>query len=126
MTNYEIGYGRPPRHTRYRKGESGNPRGRRPGRKNHKTELLEELSARVPITEHGRRRQVSMQTLIIKRMVADAAKGQPKAREQVLKLVDRIEGSESGNQDAASAQEDAEILARFKARLIEEIKAQDV
>jgi hypothetical protein len=58
-------------------------------------------------------------------MVADAAKGQPKAREQVLRLVDRIEGSENGNQDAASAQEDAEILARFKARLIEEIKAQD-
>jgi hypothetical protein len=30
--SYDIGYGKPPRHTQFRKGQSGNPGGRRPHR----------------------------------------------------------------------------------------------
>lgn len=29
--DYEVGYGRPPVHTRFQKGQSGNPAGRKPG-----------------------------------------------------------------------------------------------
>ena len=32
-TGDEIGYAKPPRNTRFRKGRSGNPKGRPPGRK---------------------------------------------------------------------------------------------
>ena len=42
--DYEVGYGKPPRHTRFTKGRSGNPRGRSPGAKNLKTLLSEALS----------------------------------------------------------------------------------
>ena len=43
MTN-AVGYKKPPKHKRWRKGESGNPTGRRKGQRNLKTDLLEELS----------------------------------------------------------------------------------
>ena len=44
---YEVGYGKPPKHTRFQPGQSGNPRGRPKGTKNLKTDLEEELSERV-------------------------------------------------------------------------------
>ena len=43
--DYEVGYGKPPRHTWFKKGQSGNPRGRPCGSKNLKTLLSEALRA---------------------------------------------------------------------------------
>ncbi len=40
---YDVGYRKPPKHTRFKPGQSGNPRGRPKGTKNLKTDLIEEL-----------------------------------------------------------------------------------
>jgi uncharacterized protein DUF5681 len=123
--HYDVGYKNPPRHTRFKKGQSGNPRGKTKGRKNLKTEILEELGERVIVSENGRQRALPKQTVIVKRMVADAVQGDGKAREQLLRLIGQIDAMEGGRQSSSpAAAEDAEIMARFKARLIEEIKAQ--
>jgi hypothetical protein len=93
--------------------------------RNLKTELLEELGERVIVTENGRHRALPKQTVMVKRMVADAVQGDAKAREQLLKLIGQIDAVEGSRQSSSPASaEDAEIMARFKARLIEEIKAQ--
>ena len=42
--DYEVGYGKPPRHTRFKRGRSGNPRGRHPGSRNLSTVLSEALN----------------------------------------------------------------------------------
>jgi hypothetical protein len=44
--DYEVGYGKPPRETRFAKGQSGNPRGRPSGAKNFATLLREALTSR--------------------------------------------------------------------------------
>ena len=56
-TDYKVGYKRPPLHTRFRKGQSGNPRGRPRGSKNFSTLLTEALNEPVVVTEDGRRRK---------------------------------------------------------------------
>jgi len=95
------------------------------GRENYRAEFLKELGERVTVTENGRRRKLSKQTLTIKRMVADAIKGDAKARDHLLRLIGQIDAFDAGTELATpTAAEDAEIMARFKARLIEEIKAQ--
>ena len=90
--DYEVGYGRPPKATRFQPGVGGNPRGRPKGRKNLKTELFDELGRKTAVDEKGgRRRLMSHQTIIVKRLVARAAKGDGRAVEQVLRLIEQIE-----------------------------------
>src|ERR1700723_811818 len=81
---YEIGYRRTPIDTRFRKGHSGNPKGKAPGHMNFKTELLSVLSERVGATDNGVRRLLPRQTIILRQLVNDAAKGDARAREQLF------------------------------------------
>ncbi len=122
---YTVGYKKPPQNGRFRKGQSGNPRGRAKGRKNYRTEFLEELAEKVAVTENGRQRKLSKQTLFIKRMVADAIKGDARARDQLLQFISQVDALDVGSEPTPTTAEDAEIMARFKARLIEEIRAQN-
>ena len=54
-----VGYGRPPVHTRFKPGQSGNPKGRRKGQRNLHTVLTEALNQRITIREGDRTRSVT-------------------------------------------------------------------
>lgn len=82
---YEIGYRRPPPSGQFKKGSSGNPKGRPKGSKNFMTLLEQELSQPVVVNEGGRRKTVTRLQAMVKRMVGAALQGEPKA---VLTLVD--------------------------------------
>lgn len=56
--NYEVGYKKPPKHTRFKKGQSGNPKGKRKGTPDMKTVLREVLTSKVSMTLNGRKRDV--------------------------------------------------------------------
>jgi hypothetical protein len=71
----EVGYGRPLRHTRFKKGQSGNPKGRPGSAKNLSTLLCEALNERVIIAENGGRREISKRQAVIKQIVNQSAKG---------------------------------------------------
>ena len=74
-TDYEVGYGKPPQHTRFQPGRSGNSRGRPKGTKNLKTDLMEELSEKILVREGEQSRRVSKQRAMVKTLMAHTLKG---------------------------------------------------
>jgi hypothetical protein len=76
---FQVGYRKPPKHTQFRKGTSGNPKGRGKGVRNFATEIEEDLNSSVPVTENGKHKRYTKRKAIAKRLVAKAATGDPKA-----------------------------------------------
>jgi hypothetical protein len=73
VANERLGYGRPPMTTRFRPGQSGNPRGRPKGARNLGTVVAAALSERVAINENGRRRRITKLEAAVKQLVNRAA-----------------------------------------------------
>ncbi len=73
--DYDVGYGRPPEHTRFQKGQSGNPKGRPKGRKNMATIMKEVLASRVVIKQNGQKRRVAFSEAFVHRLVGKALEG---------------------------------------------------
>jgi hypothetical protein len=121
----EVGYGKPPRHTQFKPGQSGNPKGRPKGTKNLKTDLMEELSEKIVIHEGERTQRVSKQRAIVKSLVNRTLKGDARASNLLFPMVQRLD--ESGETDNAGSEplngEESEILNEYKERVKREIRA---
>jgi DNA-binding PucR family transcriptional regulator len=113
---YDVGYGKPPTAGQFKKGKSGNPKGRRKGARNLKTDLLEELHDRIPISERGRRKTFTKQQVLLKRLMNEGISGNFKASALLLQLSMQFE--RAGDFVPATtplSSEDEEILQRYAA-----------
>ena len=72
---YEIGYRKPPKHSRFKKGESGNPRGKSRGTKNSATLLKQSLLASVLVKQNGHETKTTKLRVIVTRLIHQAMKG---------------------------------------------------
>ena len=116
--DHPVGYARPPRHSRFIKGQSGNPRGRPPGAKNMKTLLTKALNELVKVTDHDGRRKVSKREAIVTQLVNRSAKADFKAIQILLGLIRDIEGETDPHPSERSLTEaDQQIIERMRARL---------
>lgn len=88
---YKTGYCQPPLNTRFREGQSGNPKGRPKGSRSFATILKRALGERVVINEGGRRKTVTKLEAAVKQVCNKAASGDPGAARQLFTLVQIIE-----------------------------------
>ena len=106
MTNtslkYEVGYAKPPQNTRFKKGKSGNPGGRKKGSKNKITPAHEEKLQAILLTEAYRKIKVndgnkqvsmSMAEAIIRSLAVTAAKGQARSQKIFIEMLTHTERS---------------------------------
>lgn len=82
--NYEIGYGKPPKDTRFKKGQSGNPKGRPKRSRNLTTLIREELERKVVLTENGKQYTMTKAEAMTKRLVAQALNGHMSAMKTLI------------------------------------------
>jgi Family of unknown function (DUF5681) len=86
-----VGFCRPPGSTRFKKGVSGNPRGRPKGRLNVATVFMKTLREKVVINEHGQRKTVTKLEAAFKQLVNKAAGGDLRAIAQLRDLAHEAE-----------------------------------
>ena len=115
--DYEVGYRKPPKASRWRKGRSGNPRGRQKGIPNLKTELTQELGEMIAIKEQGQPRKITKQRGLIKALAAKAVQGDTRASNILINMMFRLLRPEL-IEDAPTelAKEDQAILDTFVVR----------
>jgi hypothetical protein len=117
--DHGVGYGKPPKHTQFRPGQSGNPKGRRKGTRNLKTDLTDELGERIPVREGDRTRMVSKQRAVVKTLVAQTLKGNTRAANLLLGTMMRLFDQAEGTGDLVEPLNDdeREIMKTFEERI---------
>ena len=123
MVSYKIGYGKPPQATRFKRGQSGNLKGRPKGSRNLGTDLAAELEEKITVREEGRSRRISKQRALVKSLMAQALKGNVRATTAMLALQARVLIEPPDDNDDEIQANELEILRRFAPRLLKSLKA---
>jgi hypothetical protein len=115
-SDYTVGYGRPPVHSRFQSGQSGNPAGRRKGVRNLMTDVKRTLLKPVTLKEGGRTQKRTTQESLLLVLREKALRGDARALDCLLDLAQRFNNDSA---DAAAAQplsaDDQAILDAFAA-----------
>jgi hypothetical protein len=116
--DYAVGYGKPPQHARFHKGQSGNPRGRPKGARNLSTLMAKALNEPVVISENGKRKRITKREAVLKQLVNKAASGDAKAIQLLLGEIRQIEGREPPSAESVLFDEaDRELIRQLRDRL---------
>ena len=113
---YKIGYGKPPEHTRFRPGQSGNPKGRKKGSNNFSTDLAAVLKAPVKTRDGGKTTKLSTQMATLLILREKALKGDGKSIDKLVALAAQFNDNQATQQTSQLADEDKAIFDGFFAR----------
>jgi transcription initiation factor IIF auxiliary subunit len=93
---YSVGYGRPPVHSRFRKGQSGNPSGRRRYTESERAKQLlrEEANRLISVREGGSVVRITALRAMIRNLLLLAAKGNASAQRTVWKVIEQLEADD--------------------------------
>jgi hypothetical protein len=112
FSDYEVGFGKPPAGTRFKKGQSGNPKGRPKGTLNMATVLARTLREKVIINENGQRKVITKLEAAVKQLVNKAASGDLRALRHLADLVVSAEErtAQAPVADAAISEDDQKVV----------------
>lgn len=114
---YDVGFKKPPIETQFKKGQSGNPKGRPKNSKNLRTSLEIELQSKITVTENGKATQISKVEALAKTMVNKALQGNLPAMLALLKF-DQSE-IEIPEKSQEFSQTDKELIESYFRRKID-------
>jgi hypothetical protein len=106
--DYQVGYKKPPMHTRFKKGTSGNPKGRPQGSKNPGTLLQRALEELVIITEQGQRKRITKLEAMFKQLANKAASGDHRSMQLLLASLHLLEEHSGATPSDGQSLDDAD------------------
>ena len=87
--DYEVGYCRPPVHTRFKPGQSGNPSGRVKGSKNLKTLFHQILNEQIPLIDGTQSKKVTKGEALMRRLIIGALKGDSRSLMTLMRIAEQ-------------------------------------
>ena len=105
---YAVGYERPPEHSRFQRGQSGNPSGRPKDSRNFKTLLRQILNEQISLQDGVNSRKVSKREAITRRLIIGAMKGDSRDLHALFKLAEQ-----TGEFDDARNADNLEVIVRW-------------
>jgi len=96
---YEVGYCKPPVHSRFKPGVSGNPTGRPKGSENLKTLFERVLKEQISLQDGNVTKKITKAEAVIRRVVIDALKGDSRSQQTLFRLAEQIGQFEAIQQD---------------------------
>lgn len=91
--DYEVGHGKPPKHTRFKPGVSGNPKGKPRKNRTFEEEVQAVLSTRVPVTINGKKTYVTKRQLLLEQIINGAINKNPTMMRLALPLLRMSDGA---------------------------------
>ena len=88
--DYEVGYARPPKHSRFKPGQSGCPQGRRKGSLNWKTLVERKLTEKVSRSKGGKPCKMTKCEALVQTLTDKAVDGDARAVATLFNLVDHV------------------------------------
>jgi hypothetical protein len=85
--DYEVGYKKPPKHTRFQPGVSGNPKGKPKKNTTLQEEVKTILSSRVPVTIGGKKVYVTKRQLLLEQIINGAINKDPRMMRLAIPLL---------------------------------------
>jgi hypothetical protein len=114
-SDYIVGYGRPPIGTRFHPGRSGNPKGRGKGARSAAAMAHSALERKIPVTEAGSNRSMSVREVALRRLAEKALSGDAKAFDFLLTLEGIVHASASDDppETLELSDQDREVIENF-------------
>ena len=88
-TTYEVGFCKPPVHSRFKPGQSGNPSGRPKNSKNLKTLFHQILNEQIPLQDGAQTKKVTKAEALMRRLVIDALKGGSRSLMTLMRIAEQ-------------------------------------
>ena len=105
-----VGPGRPPKHSQFRAGQSGNPRGRPKGTSNLKTDLANLMGGRVEITVNGEKRKASRQEALLLSLFQRALQKDGRAAKTLFDMVMKLQQPDEGGLEHETLSEADQLI----------------
>ncbi|HKT23694.1 MAG TPA: DUF5681 domain-containing protein [Terriglobales bacterium] len=111
MAEQKVGYCEPPEHSRFKKGKSGNPKGRPKGTINMTTILKKTLSETIDVEENGEKKTISKMEAAVRKLIDEAITGDMQAFRVLSVLTQAMQDPATGKTSAELEPADQKVLA---------------
>jgi len=115
---YDVGYRRPPEHSRFKPGQSGNRRGRPKGARNVETEIRDELFGTITVMENGRRKKMPRVRALIRRLMEKGFAGDVRSASKLLDMASRLVPDETRTMRAELTSDESDLLDLLSRRAL--------